>query len=631
MGGLMINFRTEQDGACTRVKRGTAARALTFAAPHAWALVFLLTIVILDAGVGIVTPLLYRDIIDNGILKQNPIRVIQFALVTGGLGILSVGLGLAQSYVSAKTSARIVLRLRTKLFEHIQQLPLAFFARTQTGSLVSRLSNDVSGTGNAFTDILSNSVGNLIIVILTAGAMFALSWRITLAAFILPPLIILPARIWGRKLQTITRESYSLSASMNSLMVERFNVAGAQLFKLFGHREKESKVFKANAARVSEIGVKSAVYTRLFFSSLLLMTSVATALAYGWGGTIAAKHILDVGSVVAIVSYLMRLYGPLLGLSTLQVNIALALVSFDRIFEILDIEPMIQDKLGAIEVPGKAARVSFDQVSFRYPSASEVSLASLESIAIPDESLEATVLHDITFTVEPGNMVAIVGPSGAGKTSIAQLLTRLYDVKSGSVKINGIDVRDAKLESLHERIGVVTQDAHFFHDTIRANLLYAKPDATDAQLTEALHAAQILSLIQSLPNGLETLMGERGYRFSGGEKQRLAIARLLLKAPCIVILDEATAHLDSESEAALQKALANALAGKTSIVIAHRLSTVLEADQILVMQDGSIVQRGTHAELSIIPGAYADQCKLQFGQLEPMWTARSFVPMDELV
>jgi ATP-binding cassette subfamily B protein len=478
--------------------------------------------------------------------------------------------------------------------------------------LVSRLNTDVGGAQSAFTDILSNVVGNSVTLVLILGAMFVLSWQITLAALILIPLFIFPARFWGRKLQAITRESYDLTAAMNSLMVERFNVAGAHLAKLFGRRQDESKEFGAKAARVSAIGVKRTIYSRLFFAGLMLMATFATAFAYGWGGVLAVQHRLDVGTVVAFVAYLGRLYGPLLGLSNIQVSVMTALVSFERVFEVLDLPPMIQDHPQAIAIPRGPAQVSFDRVSFRYPSASEVSLASLESIAVPDKAPEKTVLSEITFVAEPGQLVALVGPSGAGKTTITHLVARLYDVQSGSVSINGIDVRKAKLDSLHQGVGAVTQDAHLFHDTIRANLLYAKPDATDAELTEALRAAQILPLIKSLPQGLDTLVGERGYRFSGGEKQRLAIARLLLKAPEIVILDEATAHLDSESEAAIQQAFEIALRGRTSLVIAHRLSTILKADQILVINEGRIVERGTHAELLERRGLYAELYRRQF-------------------
>jgi ATP-binding cassette subfamily B protein len=547
-------------------------------------------------------------------LKGDAGLIIRLAMLVGTLGVLDAGFGLVQTYLASRIGASIVLSLRTRLFEHVQQMPLAFFTRTQTGALVSRLNNDVNGARTAFTDILSNVVGNLITVTLILGAMFFLSWRISVAALVLIPLFIFPARYWGRELQAIARESYDLTATMNNLMVERFNVAGAQLAKLFGRRSDESKTFEAKATRVSDIGVKQAVYGRLFLTALLLMASFASALAYGWGGVLAVKHVLDVGTVVALVSYLMRLYAPLLGLSNMQVSIMTALVSFERVFEVLDLAPMIQDRPGATPVPAGPAAITFDHVAFRYPSAAEVSLASLESVAIPDKGQEKTVLQDITFTAAPGQLVALVGPSGAGKTTITQLVPRLYDVQSGSITINGIDVRDATLDSLHQRIGVVTQDAHLFHDTIRANLIYARPEATDADVNEALRAAQILPLISSLPEGLETLVGERGYRFSGGEKQRLAIARLLLKAPDIMILDEATAHLDSESEAAIQKALETALAGRTSIVIAHRLSTILKADQILVVNEGRIVQRGTHEELMEAQGLYADLYQRQFAE-----------------
>lgn len=589
-----------------------AKRMLGFALPYAWLLIVFLLVVILDAGVGVINPLIYRDIINNGILNGNATLIIKLAILVACLGVVDAGLGLGQSYLSAKIGARVVLSLRTELFDHIQQMPIAFFTRAQTGALVSRLENDVGGARTAFTDILSNVVGNLIIVVLVLAAMFALSWRITLAGLILIPLFIFPARFWGRKLQTITREEYDLRAAMSSLMVERFNVAGALLAKLFGRPQEDSKAFETKATRVSEIGVKRVVYGRLFFTALTLTAMLTTALAFGWGGVLAVRHQLDVGTVVALVAYLSKLIGPLMGLSNMQLSMMTALVSFKRVFEVFDLRGMIREKPGAIPITPGPATISFNRVAFRYPTATEVSLASLESIAAPEKTPGKTVLEEITFTVEPGQLVALVGPSGAGKTTITQLVPRLYDVQSGSVSINGIDVRDATLDSIQQRIGVVTQDAHLFHDTIRANLAYARPEATDAEIVEALRAAQILQLITSLPKGLDTMVGERGYRFSGGEKQRMAIARLLLKAPDIVILDEATSHLDSESEVAIQRALETVLAGRTSIVIAHRLSTILRADQILAVSEGRIVQRGTHSELLERKGIYGDLYKRQF-------------------
>ena len=606
MIGAWRSFGQDSSVLKQKVKPGTTKRTIVFARPYAGLLLAYLLVVITDASIGVINPLLYRRIINNGILRGNAPLIIHLAVIVAALGLIDGALGLTQTFLSSKIDAEIVLSLRKRLFDHIQQMPLAFFTRAQTGALVSRLNNDVGGARTAFTDILSNVVGNLITVTLILGAMFVLSWRITLAALILLPLFLLPARFWGRKLQNLMRETYDLNSAMNNVMVERFNVAGALLAKLFGRPTDDSKLFDEKAARVSNIGVKMAIYGRLFFTALIVTATCASALAYGWGGVLAVKHLLDIGTVVALTAYLARLYAPLLGLSNVQVSIMTALVSFERVFEVLDLPPMIREKPGAVAVPAGPARIVFDHVAFRYPAPAEVSLASLESIAVPDKRPQKPVLLDIDFIAEPGQLVALVGPSGAGKTTITHLVPRLYDVQSGSIKINGMDVRDVTLESLHRRIGVVTQEAHLFHDTIRANLLYARPAATDEQMKTALRDAQILNLVESLPDRLETLVGERGYRFSGGEKQRIAIARLLLKAPDIVILDEATAHLDSESEAAIQRALETALAGRTSIVIAHRLSTILKADQILVVQDGTIVQRGTHAELMSQHGLYSE-------------------------
>jgi len=599
------------------VRAETAKRILRFAVPYSKLLASFLLVVVVDASVGVVNPLIYRKIINDGILAGNSTLVIHLAVIVAMLGLFDATLGVIQTYLSSKISAGILLSIRTQLFEHLQKMSLAFFTLAQTGALVSRLNTDVGGARTAVTDILSNIVGNLITVALILAAMFALSWRITLGTLVLLPLFALPVRILGRRLQRITRESYDLTATMTNLMVERFNVAGALLAKVFGRSREDRASFGEKAAKVSEIGVKQAVYSRLFFTALLAMATCASALAYGWGGILAVHHVLDVGTIVALASYLSRLYAPLLALSNVQVSIMTALVSFERVFEVLDIPPLIRERAVAIAIPKRPARVSFHHVSFAYPTAADVSLASLESIAIPRKRPQTAVLHDIDFEVAAGSLVALVGPSGEGKTTVIQLVPRLYDVQSGAVLINGVDVRDATFESLAERIGIVTQEANLFHDTIRANLLYAKPDATDDQIWCALRDAQIHDLVQSLPDKVDTVLGDRGYRFSGGEKQRIAIARLLLKAPDIVILDEATAHLDSESEAAVLRALETALAGRTSIVVAHRLSTILNADQILVVQHGIIVQRGTHFELLAQRGFYSELYQRQFCEPHP--------------
>ena len=610
--GLMSSLRADRSVLKQKIRPGTLKRVIAFAAPYKWLLALFLALVMLDAVITVINPLLYRQIINNGILKGDQALVIELSLLVAGLAATDAALGLAQAFLSSQIGSRIVLNMREQLFDHIQAMPLAFFTRTQTGALVSRLNNDVGGAQNAFTDVLSSVLGNLITVILTLGAMFALSWQITVASLILMPLFLAPARLIGPKLQAITRESFDLTATMNNTMIERFNVAGALLSKLFGRRAEETALFTARARRVSDIGVKRSIYGRVFFTSLMLMATFATAFVYGWGGVLVIAHKLDFGTLVALTLYLTRLYGPISGLSNVQVTVLTALVSFERVFEVLDLPPMIREKPDAVPVPPGPARISFDQVDFRYPTAAEVSLASLESIALPDKTPEKAVLADISFTVGPGEMLALVGPSGAGKTTITQLVPRLYDVQSGSVTVNGLDVRDATFESLRARMGIVTQDAHLFHDTIRANLLYARPEADDAALEEALRAAEIWPLVSSLPQGLDTLVGERGYRFSGGEKQRLSIARLLLKAPDIVILDEATAHLDSESEAAIQAAFEVALAGRTSIIIAHRLSTILKADRILVIDQGRVVEQGKHAELLALGGLYAELYRRQY-------------------
>ena len=610
--GQLSSFGKDSKVLQQKIKPGTTRRTLAVAAPHSAMLLLFLVVVIASASISIANPLIYREIINEGILKQNVPFIVRLALMIAGLGVLEAALGLLLTYMATHIGAAVVLSLRTRLFEHVQRMPLAFFSRTQTGALVNRLVTDTGGARTAFTDVLSNVAGNAVTVALVVAAMIALSWRITLIVLVLLPLFVLPARYWGRRIQAVTRELYDVGAAMSSVMVERFNVAGALLAKLFGRPAEDVRTFEGKAAQLSQAGVKAALYGRMFGTMLLLMASFATALAYGWGGVLAARHALDLGTVVALVSLLARLYAPLTGLSNVQVTIMTALVSFERVFEVMDLTPMIQEKADATALASGPMRLAFEHVAFRYPSAAEVSLASLESIAVPEKRAPRTVLHDVDFVAEPGQLVALVGASGAGKTTISQLIPRLYDVQSGAIRINGVDLRDTTLQSLRDRIGVVTQDAHLFHDTIRANLLYARPNAKDEQIRSALRDAQILELVDSLPDGLDTMVGERGYRFSGGEKQRLAIARLLLKAPDLVVLDEATAHLDSTSEAAVQQALERALTGRTAIVIAHRLSTVLKADQILVVQEGRIVQRGTHERLSAVPGLYAQLYQRQF-------------------
>ena len=605
-----------------KIKPGTLRRTLQIAAPYTGWLLLLAVVVVANASVGITYPLISRLIINDGILRGNTTLIVQLAVLIAVLGVLDAALGLAQTYLGTRIGADVVVALRAQLFRHIQSMPLAFFARTQTGALVSRLFSDTMGARSAFTDILSTVFGNIVTVVLILGAMFALSWRITVVVLVLLPLFVLPARYWSRRIQAITREIMNAGSGVSSMMVERFNVAGAMLSKLFGRPDTDGAAFESKARELSGLSIKAALYGRLLATGLLLMASLGTALAYGWGGVLAARHALDVGTVVALTALLARLYAPVMGLSNLQVTVMTALVSFERVFEVLELEPMVREKPDAVDVPAGPMDVKFEHVAFRYPAAAEVSLASLESIAVPERRPPQTVLHDIDLSIAPGTLVALVGPSGAGKTTITQLIPRLYDVTGGAVRINGVDVRDAHLLSLQQRIGVVTQEAHLFHDTLRANLLYARPEATDEQIRDALRDAQILDVIEGLSEGLDTVVGERGYRFSGGEKQRLAIARLLLKAPDLVVLDEATAHLDSRSEAAVQQALERALMGRTAIVIAHRLSTVLKADQILVVQEGRIIQRGTHAQLAAIPGLYEQLYRTQFANQAEQAAAR---------
>lgn len=596
-----------------RLAPGTFRRILGFARPYRMWIVAFVALILFEAVLGAATPLVYRKIIDVGIAERRTGLVVALGFVLAGLAVVSAVASLVQRWFSARIGEGLIFDLRTSVFDHVQRQPVAFFTRTQTGSLVSRLNNDVIGAQQAFTSTLSNVVGNLATLVATLVAMLVLSWQITLLALVLLPLFLLPARALGPKLSAITRERYQVDAAMGQTMTERFNVSGALLVKLFGRPEDESATFARRAGRVRDIGVTTAMYSRVVLIALTLVAGLATALVYGLGGVMVIEGGLAIGTLVALTAYLNRLYGPLTALSNVQVDVMTTLVSFERVFEVLDLEPAITEAEDAKPLPDGPTSLEFDHVSFRYPSAAEVSLASLESVDADRLSSEPgeLLLRDVSFRVEPGQMVALVGPSGAGKTTIASLVPRLYDVTDGAVRLAGVDVRDATLESVRSRVGVVSQDAHLFHDTLRANLRYARPDATDDELLEVLRAAHILELVERLPDGLDTVVGDRGHRLSGGEKQRLAIARLLLKDPAVVVLDEATAHLDSESEAAVQAALADALEGRTSLVIAHRLATVRDADQILVVDRGRIVERGTHAELLAAGGLYAELVRTQ--------------------
>jgi ATP-binding cassette subfamily B protein len=640
MGGweMLRSMRREGDLSGRKIGRETARRVLAFAQPYRRDIAVFLVAVVVAAAIGVATPLLAGRVV-NLITRggSDAARAVLFtALLIGALAVADALLSLAQRWYSARIGEGIILDLRTQVYDHVQRMPLQFFTRTQTGALVSRLNNDVMGAQRAFTSTLSGVVSNVIQLVLTAAVMFTLSWQITVLSLVMLPVFVLPARRIGRRLADITRESYQLDAKMNATMTERFGVAGALLVKLFGRPDVEASRFEDRAARVRDIGIQSAMYSRTFFVAMLLVASLAQALTYGLGGWLAVRGALSAGTVVSLALLLTRLYGPLTALSNVRVDVMSALVSFERVFEVLDLKPGISEAPGARPIPRGAGRVEFRDVSFRYPSAAEVSLASLEDVAALDRGVGEPVLRGVSFTVEPGQMVALVGPSGAGKSTTAMLLPRVYDVTAGRVLVGGVDVREATLESLRDTIGVVTQDSHLFHESIAENLRYARPDATDEELWTALDRAQVGHLVRQTPDGLDTVVGERGYRFSGGEKQRIAIARLLLKAPSIVILDEATAHLDSESEAAVQRALGEALTGRTALVIAHRLSTVRDADQILVLDKGRVVERGTHDELVAAGGLYAELYRTQFAIADsprPFTATESVVtvPDQELV
>jgi ATP-binding cassette subfamily B protein len=589
-----------------KLKPGTVKRIFSFARPYRTNIIIYLATVVVDAALVVATPLLLKRLIDDGVIPKNASVVTSLALLVGLIAIADAGFNMLGRYFSSRIGEGLIYDLRSLVFSHVQKQSIAFLTRTQTGALISRINSDVIGAQQAFTATLSGVVSNVVSLFLVTITMLILSWQITIFSLLLLPVFLIPTKWVGRRLQSLTRESFGVNAEMSSTMTERFNVSGAMLVALYGEPAREREYFRSRARRVADIGIKMAMLNRLFFIALTSVAAIATAFAYGIGGHLAIQGGVTVGTLLAITALLARLYGPLTALSNVRIDVMTSLVSFERVFEVLDLEPMVKNRENAIELKTTQPRIEFKNVSFSYPKAEEISLASLESVAKAETVQSGQVLKDLSFVAEPGTMTALVGPSGAGKTTISALLPRLYDVTDGAISIDGHDIRDLTLESLRDSIGVVMQDAHLFHETIAENLRYAKQDATEEEMIQACKSAQIWNLIDSLPNGFETMVGERGHRLSGGEKQRLAIARLLLKSPSIVILDEATAHLDSENEQLVHAALQTALKGRTSIVIAHRLSTVRDADQILVLEKGSIVERGTHDELVAEGGLYSD-------------------------
>jgi ATP-binding cassette, subfamily B, bacterial len=611
---MSLHHAMHQDPDKRRFSRATLRRIVAFARPHRRELLIFLGVSLVTAVLAVATPLLAGRVIDAIDDQRESGLVVGLSMLIAVLAVAEAAFSMANRWLSARIGEGLILDLRRAVFTHVQRMPVAFFTRTRTGALVSRLDNDVIGAQRAFSDTLSGVVSNAVAMLLTLAVMAGISWQVTLLTVLLFPLFVLPARRMGKRLAAMTREQADHNAAMTTQMTERFSAPGATLVKLFGRPAREAAEFTSRAERVRDIGVRSAMAQWTFVTALTLVSSLALALVYGLGGWLALRERLDAGAVVTLALLLTRLYAPMISLASARVEVMTALVSFERVFEVLDLPPLITEKPNPQRVPEGPVSIEFDDVRFSYPAADKVSLASLEEVAVLDNRGGTEVVHGVSFRAEPGQLVALVGPSGAGKSTVASLATRLYDVDSGAVRLSGVDVRDLSFESIRDTLGMVTQDGHLFHDTIGANLRLARPDATDEELWDALRRAQLADLVGSLTEQLDTVVGERGYRLSGGERQRLTIARLLLAQPRVVVLDEATAHLDSESEAAVQAALGEALSGRTALVIAHRLSTIRAADSILVVEDGRVVEHGTHDELLAAGGRYSHLYHTQFDQ-----------------